>query len=230
MADAAFIGLSILTVGSALFALESREIIYGAIALAISMLGIAGFFILLDSHFVAMFQIAVYVGAVAVLVIFIVMLVRTEELFSTTDDHGRKVAGVIFSLLMMIGIGVILFSSEFTKVEFNPVMDKIVNKIGNEMLTYYAPVFILLALTLAGSIIGALSLARREDDKENNYDTNDENSKSDKINTEQDSTSSYRENQGFQDKEKFDLKKKSIFGKTSQNASRVMKLGRSKTK
>jgi hypothetical protein len=42
-------------------------------------------------------------------------------------------------------------------------MDKIVNKIGNEMLTYYSPVFILLALTLAGAIIGALSLARRED-------------------------------------------------------------------
>ena len=42
-------------------------------------------------------------------------------------------------------------------------MEKIVNKIGNEMLTYYSPVFILLALTLAGSIIAALSLARRED-------------------------------------------------------------------
>lgn len=230
MADAAFIGISILTVGSALFALESREIIYGAIALAISMLGIAGFFILLDSHFVAMFQIAVYVGAVAVLVIFIVMLVRTEELFSSTDDHGRKVAGVIFSLLMMIGIGIILFSSEFTQVEFSPLIDKIVNKIGNEMLTYYAPVFIILALTLAGSIIGALSLARREDDKENSYDKNDENNNSDKINTEQDSNSSYRENQGFKGPEQFNLKKQSIFEKTSQKASRVMKLGRSKTR
>src|SRR3546814_11664694 len=48
--------------------------LYGAIALAISMLGIAGFFLLLDSPFVAMFQITVYVGAVAVLVIFTVML------------------------------------------------------------------------------------------------------------------------------------------------------------
>ena len=66
MADVAFIGLSILTIGSAIFALESREIIYGAIALATSMLGIAGFFILLGSPFVAMFQISVYVGAVAV--------------------------------------------------------------------------------------------------------------------------------------------------------------------
>lgn len=163
MADAAFIGLSILTVGSAIFALESREIIYGAIGLAISMLGIAGFFILLDSPFVAMFQIAVYVGAVAVLVIFIVMLVRTESLFSTEEDKGRRIAGLIFSLLMMVGIGVLLFSSLFSRAEFSPLMEKIVNKIGNEMLTYYSPVFILLALTLAGSIIGALSLARRED-------------------------------------------------------------------
>jgi len=163
MADAGFIGLAILTVGSAIFALESREIIYGAIALAISMLGIAGFFILLDSPFVAMFQIAVYVGAVAVLVIFIVMLVRTESLFSTEEDKGRRIAGLIFSLLMMVGIGVLLFSSLFSRAEFSPLMEKIVNKIGNEMLTYYSPVFILLALTLAGSIIGALSLARRED-------------------------------------------------------------------
>lgn len=163
MADAAFIGLSILTVGSAIFALETREIIYGAIALAISMLGIAGFFILLDSPFVAMFQISVYVGAVAVLVIFIVMLVRTESLFSTEEDKGRRIAGLIFSLLMMVGIGVLLFSSLFSRAEFSPLMEKIVNKIGNEMLTYYSPVFILLALTLAGSIIGALSLARRED-------------------------------------------------------------------
>jgi NADH-quinone oxidoreductase subunit J len=163
MVDVAFIGLSVLTVGSALFALESREIIYGAISLAISMLGVAGFFILLDSTFVAMFQIAVYVGAVAVLVIFIVMLVRTQSLFTANEDRRRRIAGLIFSLLMMVGIGVVIFSSEFSKAEFNPLMEKIVNKIGNEMLMYYSIPFVLLGLTLAGSIIGALSLARRVD-------------------------------------------------------------------
>ena len=163
MVDAAFIGLSVLTVGSALFALESREIIFGAISLAISLLGIAGFFILLDSTFVAMFQIAVYVGAVAVLVIFIVMLVRTQSLFTVNEDRGRRIAGLIFSLLMMVGIGVVIFSSEFSKAEFNPLMEKIVNKIGNEMLMYYSLPFVLLGLTLAGAIIGALSLARRVD-------------------------------------------------------------------
>ena len=62
MADAIFIGVAVLTIGSAILSLETRELIYGAIALAISMLGIAGFFLLLDSPFVAMFQITVYVG------------------------------------------------------------------------------------------------------------------------------------------------------------------------
>jgi NADH-quinone oxidoreductase subunit J len=174
MVDTIFIGLSVLTIGSALFALESREIVYGAISLAISMLGIAGFFILLDSLFVAMFQITVYVGAVAVLVIFIVMLVRTQALFSSTEDRGRKIAGLIFSVLMMIGIGIVLLSSEFSKVESKPLVDEMIHKIGNEMLTYYSPAFILLALTLAGSIIGALSLARREDqnsDTDNDFPT-----------------------------------------------------------
>ena len=102
MVDSIFIGLSVITIGSAILSLESRELLYGGIALAVSMLGIAGYFIILDAPFVAMFQIAVYVGAVAVLVIFIVMLVRTEALFSDTEDRGRRIAGLIFSLLRMV--------------------------------------------------------------------------------------------------------------------------------
>src|ERR671926_217526 len=105
MVDPIFIALSVLTVGTAIFALEARELIYGAIALAISMLGIAGFFLLLDAPFVAMFQIAVYVGAVAVLVIFTVMLVRTQALFSRKEDRGRKAAGIILMLIFMGGMG-----------------------------------------------------------------------------------------------------------------------------
>src|ERR687883_1521861 len=105
MADPVFVGIAALTIGSAIVALESRELVYGAIALAISMLGIAGFFLILDSPFVAMFQITVYVGAVAVLVIFTVMLVRTQALFSRKEDRGRKTAGFALMLVFMGGMG-----------------------------------------------------------------------------------------------------------------------------
>jgi NADH-quinone oxidoreductase subunit J len=165
MADAAFYGIATLTIGSAIVALESRELIYGAIALAISMLGIAGFFLLLDSPFVAMFQITVYVGAVAVLVIFTVMLVRTQALFSRKEDRGRKAAGIILMLVFMGGMGGIALFSGFNSLGFGNAQSPPVDfrLIGTEMLTYYSPALVVIALTLAGSIISALTLARRED-------------------------------------------------------------------
>src|SRR6266487_5580080 len=113
MVDVFFVGLSILTIGASILALESKELIYGGIALAISMLGIAGFFLILDSPFVAMFQITVYVGAVAVLVIFTVMLVRTQALFSLKEDHRRKASGIVLLLVFVGGLGAVVLASGF---------------------------------------------------------------------------------------------------------------------
>ena len=164
MADPVFIAVAVLTIGTAIIALEARELIYGAVALAISMLGIAGFFLLLDAPFVAMFQIAVYVGAVAVLIIFTVMLVRTQALFTTKEDKKRKGAGIALMLIIMASFGAMLLASglngQFGSMESQAVDFK---EIGELMLTYYAPALIILGLTLAGSVIAALALARRED-------------------------------------------------------------------
>src|SRR5919112_956487 len=164
MADTIFIAVAVLTVGTAIIALEARELIYGAISLAISMLGIAGFFLLLDAPFVAMFQIAVYVGAVAVLIIFTVMLVRTQALFTTKEDKKRKGAGIALMLIIMSSFGALLLASglngQFGDFNSSPAVD--FTEIGELMLTYYAPAPIILGLTLAGSVIAALALARRE--------------------------------------------------------------------
>jgi NADH-quinone oxidoreductase subunit J len=165
MADPVFIGVAVLTVGAAIIALETRELIYGAIALAISMLGIAGFFLLLDAPFVAMFQIAVYVGAVAVLIIFTVMLVRTQALFSTKEDKKRKGAGIALMLIIMGSLGALLLASGMNGQfgNFNSSESIDFREIGEQMLTYYAPTLIIMGLTLAGAVIAALALARRED-------------------------------------------------------------------
>ena len=172
MVDAIFIGLSIITIGSAIFTLESREILYGGIALAISMLGIAGYFIILDAPFVAMFQIAVYVGAVAVLIIFTVMLVRSPNTITKEETKKRKIAGMLIGLGFLAVVGSIIGSSVAKQFSFDSSMQAVnVKEIGEKLLTYYSPVLIALALTLAGSIIGALALARREDIEERNEST-----------------------------------------------------------
>ena len=172
MVDAVFIALSIITIGSAILTLESREILYGGIALAISMLGIAGYFIILDAPFVAMFQIAVYVGAVAVLIIFTVMLVRSPNTVTKRETKKIKIAGILISLVFLAFIIPMIGNSVNKQFSFNnniPSVD--IKEIGKKLLTYYSPVLIVLALVLAGSIIGALALARREDIEEKNEST-----------------------------------------------------------
>jgi NADH:ubiquinone oxidoreductase subunit 6 (subunit J) len=162
MVDAVFLALSVLTIGSAIVALEIRSLIYGSIALMLTLSGIAGFFLLLDAPFVAMFQLSVYVGSIAVLILFTVMLVRRELIFQKIEDKRRRYAGIGLMLALMLGIGMIIIGSGLKSMETNsPSVDY--KKIGEDFLTYYSPALIVMALILAASVIGALALARRED-------------------------------------------------------------------
>ena len=99
--DIAFVTISLLTIGAAIVSLEAKHIVYGAIALAFSYLGIAGLFIILDATFVALFQIIVYIGAVAVLILFTVMLV-TREAESESKREPVKPMGVDIAVAIKI--------------------------------------------------------------------------------------------------------------------------------
>ncbi len=162
MAEPIFLALSVLTIGSAIAALELRSLVYGSIALMGSLGGVAGFFLLLDSPFVAMFQLAVYVGSIAVLILFTVMLVKRELIFNKIEDKRRKWAGIGLLLVFIVALGSIIVDSGIKSIETDePAVD--FREIGADFLTYYWPALVLMALILAGAVTGALVLARRED-------------------------------------------------------------------
>ena len=162
MADAVFLAISVLTIVTAIAALELRSLIYGSIALMGTLGGVAGFFFLLDSPFVALFQIAVYVGSIAVLILFTVMLVKRELIFKKIEDPKRKWAGIGLMLIIFVAVGAVILDSGIKSITTDePQVD--FRDIGKDFLIYYWPALILMALILAGSVTGALVLARRED-------------------------------------------------------------------
>ena len=162
MADGVFLALAVLTIGSAIAALEMRSLIYGSIALMGSLGGVAGFFFLLDAPFVALFQLAVYVGSIAVLILFTVMLVRRELIFRKVEDKRRRMAGIGLLLVFMVAVGAVVISSGIHDMETDsPPVD--FRDIGADFLIYYWPALVVMALILSGAVTGALMLARRED-------------------------------------------------------------------
>ena len=162
MADGAFLALSVLTIVSAIAALELRSLIYGSIALMGTLGGVAGFFFLLDSPFVALFQIAVYVGSIAVLILFTVMLVKRELILNKVEDKRRRFVGLALMLVTMVALGAVVVNSGLNEITTDEAAVDF-REIGADFLTYYWPALILMALILAGSVTGALVLARRED-------------------------------------------------------------------
>ena len=154
--------MMVLTVGSAIVALEAKEIVYGAIGLAGSLFGVAALFFLLDAPYVAVFQIAVYIGAVAVLILFTVMLVREEKWAKEAPVTSlSKIAGIITGLAITVALAVAALDtnlSQYTTISNSATF----LDIGQLISTGDAPVLLVLALVLAASVVGALTLSRAD--------------------------------------------------------------------
>jgi len=165
MVDLVFISMMVVTIGGAIIALEADEIVYGAIALAGSLFGVAALFFLLNAPYVATFQITVYVGAVAVLILFTVMLVRQEKwAMEVSPKSITRIAGALtgFALVGSLGWAIAEFSlGSSTSLQNSTGF----LQIGQLISGAYAPILEVLALVLAASVVGALTLSRvdRED-------------------------------------------------------------------
>lgn len=162
MTDPAFLIVAAVTVIGSILAIEAKDLVYGAAALGIAFLGIAGLFILLDASYVAAFQIAVYIGAVVVLILFTVMLVGPAK--GEGPMEFKRVSlfvAVLVSLLLGIGGSLAAGGVAF------PASDACgqscdLQSLSQALLINYGPQLELLSFVLVAAVIGALTLAKTE--------------------------------------------------------------------
>lgn len=165
LADAIFVLIVLMTLAGALITVLARSIIYAMLGLVTTMFGIAGLYIYLNTPFIAMMQILIYVGAISILIAFAIMLAgplsqRPKE-WTTIKRFvaGAVVAAVSFFLFVKIVIqskwlpGAFSTSSLSTKDIGRVLFDKL-------MLP-----FEMISLLIVIAIIGAIMLAlfSRED-------------------------------------------------------------------
>jgi NADH-quinone oxidoreductase subunit J len=150
------------TVGGALIAVLSRRIIRAVAGLALSCLGLAGLYYFLNSPFLALMEILIYIGAVCVTIIFGVMLSEPDE-HAPTEKRGQDRCWAAVAALVSVAIfwGVAHLS---LRAPWTPLTaaqsDGSVQAIGIALLTTYSLPFELISLVLMVAILGALTLAR----------------------------------------------------------------------
>jgi NADH:ubiquinone oxidoreductase subunit 6 (subunit J) len=164
----AFFIFSVLTLGGAIGVVISRNLIHGALYLIVSLFGGAGFFVLLSAPFLAAVQVLVYIGAIAILIIFAVMLTRSmtsmRELFNQ-QWWLSAIVGVVLFVLLAVGVIFPVWGNEGTNPNM-PVSDDVATTVdlgvalvdGNQ---YVLP-FELASLLLTAAMIGAIVIARDE--------------------------------------------------------------------
>lgn len=162
--DLVFVLLAAVTIIAAIWALQAKELIYGAIALGLSFIGIAGFFVFLDAPYLAMLQIAVYVGAVVVLILFTIMLVRREETEAIAElpEGGQGAIGLWLAGLLAVAIsGVAALAGPNLPSAMQPG-ELPVASLGLVIEAEYPVPLLILALLISAALLGALVLAKVE--------------------------------------------------------------------
>jgi len=164
----AFYLLAALTLGSAAVVALSRNVIYSALALLGTFLGVAGLYITLSADFLAATQLLVYVGGTLTLILFAVMLTARIEQSRASNPQQSFLVGFALVLAILIVLGSVAASTPWAvgPGTTNPST----TKLGHAFLNEYLLPFEIGSVVLLGAMIGSVVLARRAIRRESEED------------------------------------------------------------
>jgi NADH-quinone oxidoreductase subunit J len=166
----AFYVFAAVTVASGTMVVVSRNPVYSVLFLILAFFNSAALFVLIGAEFIAMILVIVYVGAVAVLFLFVVMMLdinvaKIREGFLDYLPIGAMI-GVVLFFEIMIGLGVIWGSQTGTVATLNKAGAQVLEidntrAIGRVLYTQYFYLFQVAGLVLLVAMIGAIVLTLR---------------------------------------------------------------------
>ena len=158
-----FLVVAFFTLGSGVMVVTTRHLIHAALWLIAALFGVAVIFALLNAGFLAVVQVVVYIGAIAILFIFAVMLTRRELRDQGPQMNRNWWFGAVISVLTFVGLYFLLQGwndLSKTAADIPPGFDA-VGELGNALVSpdaYVLP-FEVASVLLVAALVGAVYVA-----------------------------------------------------------------------
>mgnify|MGYP001807192108 FL=1 len=167
-----FYFFSIIAIVSAIFVIVSRNTVHAVFFLILDFISIACLFIMIGAEFLGMMMLIVYVGAVAVLFLFVVMLMNVTEQKLSWFRGSKKsnhiptglIVGSVILLELIVVVGGWKYRDTFSETKFLSFDKDFTNThlIGNVMYTEFIHLFQISGIILLLAMIGAIVLTFRK--------------------------------------------------------------------
>lgn len=157
--------LSAVAVAAAFMVVAARNPVHSVMYLILTFFSAAGLFILMGAEFLALLLVMVYVGAVAVLFLFVVMMldvdfVELKQGFLTYLPMGALVALILLLEMILVGAAYVAGQTQTAVVQTYEKSN--IERFGEVLYTQYAGVFEAAGIVLLVAMIGAIVLTLRE--------------------------------------------------------------------
>lgn len=157
-----FLLLSLVILSSAVTAMTLRNLVHCALALTLTFAGLAGIYLELNAQFIGFAQVLIYIGAVAILIVFAILLTRgsepaNERAFSASWAWGVGIGAVVFAV-----IAAAILSSGITRGRQIPINQTSVRQLGDALMTRFILPLEVMGLLLTVALLGGVIIALRE--------------------------------------------------------------------
>ena len=158
-----FYMFSAVMLGAGLMVVVSRNPVFSVLFLILAFFNAAGLFVLIGAEFIAMLLVVVYVGAVAVLFLFVVMMLDINFAEMRAGFQKYLPLGLVVGSILVFELVAAIYGDAFKGASL-PAMPEISNTraLGNVLYTKYMYLFQVAGLILLVAMIGAISLTMRK--------------------------------------------------------------------
>jgi NADH-quinone oxidoreductase subunit J len=158
-----FIVVALFTLGSGFMVVTTRNLVHAALWLVSTLFGVAVTFALLSASFLAVVQVVVYIGAIAILFIFAVMLTRKDMRDQGPQMNPGWWAGALIAVLVFAGLFLLLqgWSGLSATASEIPSGFDAISELGNALVSpdaYVLP-FEVASVLLVAALVGAVYVA-----------------------------------------------------------------------